>query len=316
MLLANTYHLELTPGADLIGELGELHAFMGWDKPILTDSGGYQVFSLAELRDISDEGVEFKSPRDGSTMFLGPEEAMDIQQTLGSDIAMVLDECPPCPCSKEEARTAVERTIRWAQTCRDIHDRQDQSLFAIVQGGVFEDLREECAERLEAMDFDGYAIGGVSVGEDEASRRGAVEFTAPLLPGNKPRYLMGVGFPEDVLEAVSQGIDMFDCVAPTRMGRNATAFTRHGRVRMRNSGHKQESGPVEEGCDCTTCRLYSRGYIHHLFRTKEMLGPILLTIHNLWFYHRMMEDARSAIRDGAFSSFKEQFLRTYRKEED
>jgi queuine tRNA-ribosyltransferase len=288
---------------------------MAWDRPILTDSGGYQVFSLSELRSISDEGVEFKSPRDGSTMFLGPRETVRIQEQLGSDIAMVFDECPPYPCSHEDAESAVERTLRWAADCREVHEREDQAQFGIVQGSVFQDLREECARRLVEMDFEGYAIGGVSVGEEEALRREAVAFTAPLLPEDKPRYLMGVGFPEDILEAIAQGIDMFDCVAPTRMGRNATAFTAEGRLRMRNAAHKGDPGPVQAGCECTACRLYSRGYIHHLFRCQEMLGPILLSIHNLHFYHGMMQGARQAISNGTFTEFKTAFLTRYHREE-
>lgn len=314
MLLANTYHLELTPGAETIEQLGGLHHFMAWDRPILTDSGGYQVFSLADLRDITEEGVEFKSPRDGSTMFLGPREAVQIQEQLGSDIAMVFDECPPYPSSREDVSKAVERTLRWAQTSREVHDRPDQALFGIVQGGIYEELRQDCARRLTAMEFDGYAIGGVSVGEEEELRRQAVDFTIPLLPEDKPRYLMGVGFPEDLLEAVGQGIDMFDCVAPTRMGRNATAFTRDGRVRIRNSAHTHSNEPLEDGCECPTCRLYSRGYINHLFRCREMLGPILLSLHNVHFYHRLMEGAREAIQAGDFTHFKDEFLCRYNRE--
>ena len=315
MLLANTYHLELTPGAVLIEDLGGLHEFMAWDRPILTDSGGYQVFSLAELREVTDQGVRFKNPRDGSMMFLGPEEAVRIQERLGSDIAMVLDECPPCPCSREDATEAVNRTLRWARICREVHQREEQSLFGIVQGGVYEELRRRCARELTQMEFEGYAIGGVSVGEEEELRRRAVEFTAPLLPQEKPRYLMGVGFPEDVLEAVAQGIDMFDCVAPTRMGRNATAFTPRGRLRMRNSVHKTDPGPLQEACECPTCRLYSRACINHLFRCNEMLGPILLSIHNLYFYHRMMRGARRSIAAGTFAEFKDEFLSRYNREE-
>ena len=248
-------------------------------------------------------------------MFLGPREAVRIQERLGADIAMVFDECPPYPCSRADARAAVDRTLLWADACRDAHERTDQALFGIVQGSVFQDLRRECARRLVDMDFEGYAIGGVSVGEEEELRRAAVEFTAPLLPENKPRYLMGVGFPEDLLEAIANGIDMFDCVAPTRMGRNATAFTPTGRVRMRNAVHKRDPDPIQRGCECTACRLYSRGYIHHLFRCREMLGPILLSIHNVHFYHRLMEGARVAIEKGNFNQFKDQFLSRYNREE-
>ena len=317
MLLANAYHLALRPGPEIVDEVGGLHRFMGWDGPILTDSGGYQVFSLSDLNDVSDDGVEFRSPIDGALMHLGPREAMRIQELLGPDVAMVLDECPPYPCSREEARSAVERTLRWAEECQSHHQRDGQALFGIVQGGVYDDLRELCAERLRGQDFEGYAIGGVSVGEPDDERRRMTAFTAPLLPQDKLRYLMGVGFPEDLLHAVAQGVDMFDCVAPTRMGRNATAFTRNGRVRIRNSCFKRDVEPLEATCDCTCCRLYSRAYLNHLFRSDEMLGPVLLTVHNLTFYHRLMSDARNAIKEGRFESFRQQFVSDYsgRKED-
>ena len=311
MVLANAYHLALRPGPELVADVGGLHRFMGWDGPILTDSGGYQVFSLSDLNDVNDDGVEFRSPIDGSLMHLGPREAMRIQEMLGPDVAMVLDECPPYPCSREDARSAVERTLRWAEQCQSYHERDGQALFAIVQGGVYNDLREFCAESLCGREFDGYAIGGVSVGEPDEERRRMAAFTARLLPREKPRYLMGVGFPLDLLHAVAQGVDMFDCVAPTRMGRNATAFTRYGRVRIRNSCFKRDTRPVEPTCDCACCRLYSRAYLNHLFRNDEMLGPILLTVHNLTFYHRLMSDARNAIEEGRFESFRQQFVSDY-----
>ncbi|MFW5982748.1 MAG: tRNA guanosine(34) transglycosylase Tgt, partial [Candidatus Brocadiia bacterium] len=314
MLLANTYHLQLTPGATTVSELGELHEMMAWDRPILTDSGGYQVFSLSELREVTDQGVTFKNPRDGSMMFLGPREAIEIQQTLGSDVAMVLDECPPCPAEREEVKSAVERTLHWARICRENHCREDQAIFGIVQGGIYDDLRERCAKALAEMDFDGYAIGGVSVGEDDQLRYRAVRMSAPLLPADSPRYLMGVGFPPDVLQAIGEGIDMFDCVAPTRMGRNGTAFTATGRLRIRNSQHKTSTAPVEKGCECLACRLYSRGSIHHFFRSKEMLGPMLLTLHNLHFYHSMMQGAREAINKSSFAEFQRQFICRYNQE--
>jgi len=316
LLLANAYHLELRPGAETVARLGGLHAFMAWDAPILTDSGGYQVFSLSRLCRVTHEGVVFRSPLDGSRMFLGPREATRIQELLGADIAMAFDQCPPCPCSREVATAAVERTVRWARVCREAHRAPQQALFGIVQGGVFEDLRADCAERIMAMDFDGYAIGGVSVGEEEALRDRAVRFTAPLLPAERPRYLMGVGFPPDLLRAVREGIDLFDCVAPTRMGRNGTAFTDRGRLRLRNSSCREDPRPIEEGCECPTCRLYSRGYLNHLFRCGEMLGPMLVSTHNIWFYHRLMARSREAICGGRFAGFCDAFLRQYLKRED
>ena len=311
MVLGNTYHLAIHPGTERVSELGGLHSFMAWDGPILTDSGGYQVFSLAELNTITEDGVEFRSPRDGSTLFLGPEEALQAQENLGSDIAMVFDHCPPHPCSRDDALEAVDRTLRWARRCRRAHDRADQALFGIVQGSTYQDLRRRCAAELREMDFDGYAVGGVSVGEGDELRREMTEFTAGLLPRGKPRYLMGVGFPEDLLAAVGAGIDMFDCVAPTRMGRNGTAFTRRGRVRLKKSAHRNAREPVEEACDCPCCRLYCRGYLSHLFRCNEMLGPILLSIHNLTFYHRLMAEAREAVRQDRFGQFRREFSANY-----
>jgi queuine tRNA-ribosyltransferase len=313
MVLANAYHLALRPGVEVIEAAGGLHAFMAWDRPILTDSGGYQVFSLAQHRTISPEGVRFRSPVDGAEMFLGPRECMDIQTRLGADVAMVLDQCPPYPCERGPAREAVERTLSWSAACRAVHARGDQALFGIVQGSVYEDLRAESARRTVELGFEGYAIGGVSVGEEEEDRRRVVALTAPLLPREGPRYLMGVGFPPDVLAAVAQGVDLFDCVAPTRMGRNGTAFTPQGRLRLRNSALKADLRPVEDGCGCACCRLYSRAYVSHLFRVGEMLGPVLLSIHNLAFYGRMMADARRAIAGGRFRRFMEEFLSRYRQ---
>jgi len=316
-LLANAYHLEISPGAEAVAALGGLHRFMAWDRPILTDSGGYQVFSLSELRKVTDDGVEFRSPLDGAPMFLGPREATRIQNLLGADIAMAFDECPPCPCSREVAAGAVERTLRWARVCRDVHGRPEQALFGIVQGGVNEDLRARCAEELVRIGFDGYAIGGVSVGEAEELRDHAVRTAAPLLPADRPRYLMGVGFPPDLLKAIGEGMDLFDCVAPTRMGRNATAFTPDGRLRLRNSSRRADPRPIEEGCDCLACRLYSRACLNHMFRCREMLGPILVSIHNIRFYARMMTQAREAVRAGRFTAFRETFVSRYlaRKED-
>ncbi len=311
MVLANAYHLALRPGPEVVAAAGGLHSFMAWDGPILTDSGGYQVFSLAQHREVSDSGVLFRSPVDGAESFLGPRRCMEIQGMLGADVAMVLDQCPPYPCSQAEAETAVQRTLRWGAACKQFHDRDDQALFGIVQGSVFDELREESARRTVEIGFDGYAIGGVSVGEGEELRRHAVGFTAPLLPADRPRYLMGVGFPPDVLSAVGEGIDLFDCVAPTRMGRNATAFTPEGRLRLRNSGFKADRRPVQQGCDCLCCRLYSRAYLNHLFRVREMLGPILLSVHNVAFYARMMARAREAIGRGRFAQFRDGFLVRY-----
>jgi len=311
MVLANAYHLALSPGAQVVAACGGLHRFMAWDGPILTDSGGYQVFSLAGLNRVTEDGVEFRSPLDGSLMFLGPRESMQIQNTLGADVAMAFDECPPYPCSRQAAQTAVRRTLRWAAVCKECHAADQQALFGIVQGGVFQDLRAVCARKLLELDFDGYAIGGVSVGEPQELRRTITAFTAALLPLEKPRYLMGVGFPLDLLSAVGEGIDLFDCVAPTRMGRNGTAFTKRGRLRIRNSCFRTDTRPLEEGCDCLCCRLYSRACVNHLFRCGEMLGPILITVHNLAFYHRLMARARSAIREGRFEAFRTDFTARY-----
>ena len=311
MVLANAYHLALRPGAEVVARLGGLHAFMAWDGPILTDSGGYQVFSLAEHRELTDEGVRFRSPVDGARMFLGPRECMEVQEQLGADVAMVLDHCPPYPCERDLAGRAVERTLRWSAACRDAHRRENQALFGIVQGSVFDDLREGSARRTAELGFDGYAIGGVSVGEGEDLRRGVVARTAPLLPEGQPRYLMGVGFPVDVVAAIGEGIDMFDCVAPTRMGRNATAFTPRGRLRLRNSAARTDPRPVQDDCECPCCRLYSRAYLNHLFRTGEMLGPVLLSMHNLTFYGRLMAGARQAVAGGRFAQFRDEFIAGY-----
>jgi len=308
MVLANAYHLALRPGADAVARLGGLHAFMGWDGPILTDSGGYQVFSLADHRVIAEDGVRFRSPLDGREMFLGPRRCMEIQNALGADVAMVLDQCPPYPCSRELAQEAVERTLRWSAECKACHGRADQALFGIVQGSVFDDLRRASVRRTVELGFDGYAVGGVSVGEDESQSRHTVAFTAPLLPEERPRYLMGVGFPADVVAAVGDGVDLFDCVAPTRMGRNGTAFTPDGRLRLRNSACKDDPRPVQDGCTCPCCRVYSRAYVNHLFRVGEMLGPVLLSIHNLTFYSGLMAEARRAIAGGRFAEFGDRFI--------
>lgn len=304
ILLGNTYHLTLRPGDELIRDLGGLHRFMNWSGPILTDSGGFQVFSLAEQLTISDDGAVFRSHIDGALLNLTPERAVAIQQNLGSDIAMVLDQCPAGGCSPEELQTAVTRTIRWAERCRRHHQHPDQSQFAIVQGGTDVRLRQACAEALIALDFPGYALGGFSVGEGAAAMHAALPECAAMLPADRPRYLMGVGRPEDLLAGVAAGIDLFDCVMPTRNGRNATAFTFDGVVKLRNARHKRDSAPLESGCPCYGCRHVSRAYLHHLFNVDEMLGPILLSQHNIAFYLRLMAGCRDAIASGRFAEYR------------
>jgi len=308
MVLANTYHLALRPGAEVVAALGGLHAFMAWDGPILTDSGGFQAFSLAGRSKLTEAGVAFRSHLDGRLLDLSPESAVAIQQALGADVAMCLDECPALPAEKGAIASAVARTVRWARRCRDAHDRPDQSLFGIVQGGGHADLRAECAEALVAMDFDGYAIGGVSVGEGRAEVRRALEVSSPLLPADRPRYLMGVGRPQDILDAIATGIDLFDCVLPTRNGRNATCLTATGPVKLRNAAHRVDPRPIEEGCDCVACRSFSRGYLRHLFIANEMLGPILASAHNLAYLHRLTRQAREAIGAGRFVPFRAEAL--------
>jgi len=303
VVLGNTYHLALRPGDELIAELGGLHRFMGWNRPILTDSGGYQVYSLAASRQIDDRAAVFRSHIDGSLFDLTPERAVQIQENLGSDIAMCLDECPPSAADSEIGREAVRRTIHWAQRCKAAHRRTDQALFAIVQGGTDVELRARCAAALTELDFPGYALGGFSVGETTAQMVAALEPAAALLPADRPRYLMGVGRPEDILAAVARGVDMFDCVLPTRNGRNAMAFTGAGPLRLRNARHKRDPAPLESGCPCVTCRTWSRAYLHHLFLAEEMLGPILLSLHNVTFYSRLMADIRRAIAEGRFTEF-------------
>jgi queuine tRNA-ribosyltransferase len=303
-VLGNTYHLALRPGDAVIAELGGLHRFMGWDGPILTDSGGYQIYSLAGGRQIDDRAAVFRSHIDGSLLELSPERAVAIQENLGSDIAMCLDECPPSDNSTDGLQTAVRRTVHWAERCRGAHRRDDQALFAIVQGGTDLGLRAECARALADLDFPGYALGGFSVGEGPAAMIGALGPCAEYLPGDRPRYLMGVGRPSDVVIAVASGLDMFDCVLPTRNGRNAFAFTGSGAVRIRNAVHKRDSSPLESGCDCYTCRHFSRAYLHHLFMAGEMVGPTLLSLHNLRFYVRLMADIRAAVRERRFSEFR------------
>ena len=307
MILANTYHLQLRPTAEVVRNLGGLHRFMGWDGPILTDSGGFQVFSLAGINRITDEGVEFRSHIDGTLMRLDPRTAIDIQNKLGADVIMAFDECPPLPSPPDKLEIAVERTIKWARVCKDVHDCGDQALFGIVQGGLDCDLRRRCAEALVDIGFDGYAIGGLSVGETHEEMAGVLEPVTGLLPADRPRYLMGVGMPRDILAAVSAGIDMFDCVLPTRNGRNAQAFTSQGPLKMRNEKHKMDDRPIEEECDCATCQRFSRGYIRHLFNAGEMLGPTLTTIHNLRFFQRFMARIRELIGDRHLATIVEEF---------
>lgn len=303
-VLANTYHLALRPGAEVVAELGGLHRFMQWDGPILTDSGGFQVFSLAQLMKINDEQVVFRSHINGDLFELSPERAIAIQEQLGADCIMCLDECPPHDVSKERLIEAVDRTTRWAARCRDAQRRGDQALFGIVQGGADRELRERSAVGLLPLDFPGYAIGGLSVGEEPALMYETLDFTVPFLPTDRPRYLMGVGRPEDLLEAVLRGIDLFDCVMPTRNGRNATAFTSAGTVKLRNLKHRVDPGPLDPECDCPVCTRFSRGYLRHLFMANEMLGPILVSWHNLAFYQRLLRDLRAAIRSGTAAGFR------------
>jgi queuine tRNA-ribosyltransferase len=303
MILGNTYHLALRPGDDLIAELGGLHRFMRWDGPILTDSGGFQVYSLAAARKITDHAAVFRSHIDGALFELTPERAVRIQENLGADVAMCLDECPPSGASPDVLREAVRRTLHWAERCRAAHRRPDQALFGIVQGGPDLELRARCAEGLVALDFPGYALGGFSVGETPEQMHAVLAPAAALLPADRPRYLMGVGGPEDVLHAVRCGLDLFDCVLPTRNGRNASAFTADGPLRLRNACHKRDPAPLESGCPCYTCRNFSRAYLHHLFLAQEMLGPTLLSLHNVAFYCRLMETIRDAIAVGRLAEF-------------
>jgi len=311
IVLANTYHLSLRPGTAVVRQGGGLHTFMGWDGPILTDSGGFQVFSLAGLRRLTEEGVTFRNHIDGGQMLLTPESAVAAQNDLGADIIMALDVCPPYPCPRPQVEEAVRLTLAWAERCWTAHSRGDQSLWAIVQGGVERDLRQTCAERLVAMDFPGYAIGGVSVGEGHDRLREVLGWTAPLLPADRPRYLMGVGEPRDVVAAIEVGVDMMDCVLPTRNGRNACAFTADGMIRLRNETYRLDRRPIEEDCDCPTCRRFSRAALRHFVMADEMLGPILLSIHNLRFYMRLFGRLRDAIRQDRFQPEAQGLLDRY-----
>jgi tRNA-guanine transglycosylase len=314
IILGNTYHLYLNPGDDLVDDFGGLHKFMRWDRPILTDSGGFQVFSLGSLRRIKEEGVHFRSHLDGSKHFLSPEKSISIQNNLGSDIMMVLDECPPGMSSREYLIPSIERTTRWAKRCIDANKNKDrQGLFAIVQGGIYEDLRDKSFEELSRYDedFAGYALGGLAVGEPREDMYRILEYITPKLPENKPRYLMGVGEPLDMLEAVESGIDMMDCVQPTRIGRHGTVFTKYGRLVIKNKVYELDDRPLDEGCDCYACKNYTRGYIRHLFKAKEILGQRLATYHNLHFLIKLMNDSREAIKEGRFKEFKDKFIKNY-----
>ena len=311
IILSNTYHLHLRPGEDLIDKAGGLHNFMTWNKPILTDSGGFQVFSLAALRKITEEGVSFRSHLDGSKRFISPEVSMDIQQKLGSDIAMAFDVCSAYPCDHKIAEEAMHRTHRWAERCKQHHTREDQALFGIVQGAFYKDLRVESAKTLADMDFPGYGIGGLSVGEPKPIMYEMLEEIEPFMPKEKPRYLMGVGSPDCFVEGVLRGVDMFDCVLATRIARNGTVFTKHGRLVIRNAEYAEDFRPLEEDCDCYTCRNYSRAYIRHLLKVGEITGARLTSIHNLRFLIRMMEDIRQAILEDRFGDYRKEFYERY-----
>ncbi|HLT57741.1 MAG TPA: tRNA guanosine(34) transglycosylase Tgt [Limnochordales bacterium] len=313
IILANTYHLYLRPGADLVEEAGGLHRFMNWPHSILTDSGGFQVFSLARLRKIEEAGVTFQSHLDGSRHFISPEKSIAIQEQLGADIIMCFDECPPYPCDYDYARRSMELTHRWAARCQAAHRRRDQALFGIVQGSVYPELRAESARTLTEMDFPGYGIGGLSVGEPKEKMLEMLDVVHGLLPRDKPRYLMGVGAPDDLVEGVARGVDMFDCVLPTRIGRHGTVFTRTGTIIVRDARYARDFGPLDPDCGCYVCQNYTRAYIRHLFKSGEVLALRLATWHNLAFLHRLMEEMRAAIRQGTFPAFRTEFLRMYRR---
>ena len=323
IVLANTYHLFVRPGLNVLRHFGGLHSFMNWNGPILTDSGGYQIFSLAKLRKITEEGVQFQNHVDGTPAFVSPEVAMEIQTTLGADIAMVLDECLPWPCEYEYAARSMELTTRWAQRCKQVWNKDSPSinpqpatlnplLFGIVQGATFPDLRKQSAMAVVEVGFDGYAIGGVSVGEPEEEMMRAVESSAPFLPEDKPRYAMGLGTPPQLLKLIAQGMDMFDCVLPTRLARNGTAFTATGTLNLKNAEFARDKNPIESGCACPACREYARGYIRHLVKAEEILGLRLITLHNLHFYIELMQQARNAIERGCFNEFRSGFVSAYK----
>ncbi len=307
IILGNTFHLMLRPGMEVIEGAGDLHKFMHWDKPILTDSGGYQVFSLAESRKITEEGVHFRSPVDGARIFLGPEEAIAVQHKLGADIVMIFDECTPFPATENEARQSMELSLRWAARSKTAHGENPNALFGIIQGGMYADLRRASLDGLLEIGFDGYAVGGLSVGEPVELMLEVLDNLVPAMPADKPRYLMGVGTPENIVEAVRRGIDMFDCVMPTRNARNGHLFTSHGDIRIRNAVHRNSQIPIDEDCDCYTCRNYSRAYLHHLNKTNEILGSRLNTIHNLYYYQQLMQGLRDAIDAGRLDDFISDF---------
>jgi len=312
IILSNTYHLWLRPGEDIVAEAGGLHKFMNWDGAILTDSGGFQVFSLSDMRKIEEEGVHFRNHLNGEKLFLSPEKAMEIQNKLGPDIMMALDECPPFPATHDYMKASVERTSRWAERCLKAHARPDeQGLFGIVQGGEFEDMRAQSARDLVSLDFPGYAIGGLSVGEPKDVMNRVLEFTTPLLPSGKPRYLMGVGSPDALIDGAIRGIDMFDCVLPTRIARNGTCMTSSGRLVVRNAKYARDFGPLDEHCDCHVCKNYSRAYIRHLIKCNETFGFRLTTYHNLYFLLKLMEQVRTAIREDRLGDFRNEFFEAY-----
>lgn len=313
VILSNTYHLWLRPGADIVEKAGGLHKFMNYDGPILTDSGGFQVFSLAKKKDISEEGVVFKSHLDGSKLFLTPEISIGVQNKLDSDIAMSFDECIPYPATYEYAKNSTERTLRWAKRGKDVHKNERQSLFGIVQGGEYKDLREYSAKETVKMNFDGYSIGGTSVGEDKDTMYKMIDYAITYLPTDKPRYLMGVGDPIDILEGVKRGVDMFDCVLPTRIARHGNAFTLDGKINIKNAKYKEDFTPIEEECDCYTCKNYTKAYVRHLIVCDEMLGGRLLSIHNIRFLIREVENIRKTIKDETFDSYMEEFIKRYKK---
>lgn len=307
IVLGNTFHLWLRPGLEIIAAHGGLHKFMGWDKPILTDSGGFQVWSLGDLRKITEEGVKFRSPINGDSCFLTPEESMRIQRVLNSDIVMIFDECTPYPATLKEADISMQLSLRWAKRSKQAHEGNPNALFGIIQGGMHEELRDISREGLEQIGFDGYAIGGLSVGEPKEDMLRILAHTAPKMPQSKPRYLMGVGTPEDLVAAVSQGVDMFDCVMPTRNARNGWLFTQYGDVKIKNASYKNDTNPLDADCSCYTCRNFTRSYLHHLHRIGEILGSRLNTIHNLHYYQQLMSGMRNAIEAGTFETFKQEF---------
>ena len=311
IILSNTYHLFLRPGPDLIAKAGGLHSFMNWDRPILTDSGGFQVFSLAKINKILEDGVEFRSHIDGSKCMMTPELATEIQQKLGSDIAMCFDQCVKLPCTREDAEAAVERTLRWARRCRDYHTRQDQAMFGIVQGALFDDLRAHCADELAKMDFPGYSIGGLSVGESHAEMYRCLEYLMPHMPKNKPRYLMGVGHPANLIEGIARGVDMFDCVLPTRNGRTGTLFTHEGKMNIKHSRYTEDFSPIDSKCDCYACAHFTRSYVRHLYRVGEILGARLCSWHNIHFLVHLVAGARQAIIEGRFPEYRRAFMTGY-----